>query len=504
MKYYKVLLVDDEKYARLWIRNCVNWRELGFEIVGEATCGECAIQMACTLLPDLIVSDIEMQGGNGVELMVDARKSFPEALFVIISGYDKYEYVRSAVQNNAVDYLLKPVKDDDLRKVLLNVKDKLDCLQDEKEWVSRTFNENKSLLQEQVIIRLLTGALSTEELEKLTGRRESWLAAIIEVAEDAKQCIYKLEEEALKKGGVFLGMELDGEITCILGGDDDNIRSVLSACLDILPDVCAKTAIGGVKKEPGQISRSYAEAQLAKDTRESNNGKRVAVYSAEEILIPNVVTLEQEQRLLIAVRKMDKSSALDIVRGIFATGESCPQKNSYGKIAYMTLLSVLARYSVEIGIPLEQLGAYNIELFARASRIRDFELAGVASRALVEEIFDSIQDKNRSKGDCISQVKSYILANYSRDVSLDEIATHAGMTPNYLCAVFKNETAQSIFDFVSELRISKAKEMLLQRGNKVYEVSSAVGYSDSKYFGRVFKKVTGLSPGDYKSRYTNS
>ena len=152
---YRVLTVDDERYVRLWLKNCLNWEELGFTIIGEAANGRDALDMIQENRPELVVTDMEMKGMDGIELMKQTRDCYPDTEFLILSGYNSFEYVKSAVTYEAVDYLLKPVEAEELKTALTRVAERLKKKERLRNTIITTMEENKRYKAEKLIFMLV-------------------------------------------------------------------------------------------------------------------------------------------------------------------------------------------------------------------------------------------------------------------------------------------------------------------------------------------------------------
>lgn len=495
MENYRVILADDEKYVRLWLKNCIDWAAEGFEIVGEATNAPEAIALAERLAPDLIVSDMEMPDGDGSMLLQKINQQYPDICLVVVSGYEKYEYIRSAVRNNAVDYLLKPLKPEMLKEVLERVKVRLELRRDEHAWMARIHSENETLRQSQVIASLLGGMPAEQGLLELAGAHAWWMVVLAECGQEMATCRQALAHSAEAAGMAFISAPGSGELICILGGGSASALTEFAAkAAEALPESMMLYA-GLPKDNPRHIAPGYTEARIAAIEAEPHSALRFYQYQPPERSVDSISTA-QEQQLLLALRTQDRPLAHRVTTDIFSKFMDSKLSARY---AYTKIITILMRFGFEAGIRFEQLGLYEAALFARAGRMKTVAAFQAGCEEMLDAFFEMPGALNIGKRDVVAAAKGYIMAHYSRDVSLDEIAGHAGVSANYLCNVFKHETGESVFEFVSAIRIERAKE-LLKLNTKVYEVAEAVGYSDAKYFSRVFKKVTGQSPGEYRQK----
>ncbi|MFQ6840880.1 MAG: response regulator, partial [Agathobaculum sp.] len=121
----KVVLADDENKVILLMRKLIDWEALGYEVVGTANDGLHALELVQTQQPHLLITDIRMPGCDGIELIRRAKEMQPRLHFIVISGYRQFEYAQSALKYGVEDYLLKPLKQEELSSILLRIKDKL-------------------------------------------------------------------------------------------------------------------------------------------------------------------------------------------------------------------------------------------------------------------------------------------------------------------------------------------------------------------------------------------
>ena len=121
----KVVLADDEKKILLLLQKLIDWERLGYEIVGTANDGLRALELVRELHPDLLITDVRMPGCSGIELIQQAKELQPDLHFIIISGYRQFEYAQNALKYGVEDYLLKPLKKEELTGILMRLSDKL-------------------------------------------------------------------------------------------------------------------------------------------------------------------------------------------------------------------------------------------------------------------------------------------------------------------------------------------------------------------------------------------
>ena len=211
MELYRVLLVDDEQDIREGISRKMDWLGLGFSLVGEAANGQDALELAETLRPDVILTDIKMPFMDGLELCRILTDRLPAARFVVFSGFDDFEYAKQAIQMNVVEYILKPINADELSAVLRRLKDQLDRERAERRNVERLrsrYTENLPILRELFYANLLDGRIEPGTERERAARLdielqgEEWAVGLAYIGSDRRDAlstlsVQKLLEEAL-------------------------------------------------------------------------------------------------------------------------------------------------------------------------------------------------------------------------------------------------------------------------------------------------------------------
>ena len=498
---YRVLLADDEKYVRIWLKNCIDWAAHGFCIIGEAINGEEALAAIEREQPDLVISDMEMPRLNGNGLMQAARERFPQTFFVVVSGYSEFAYLRGAIQNEAVDYLLKPIKAEELIRVLACVRERLERREAEREEAQSTARARAQLQSEGLALRLLAGLATQADYRTAEEQSAMWRVFVPDCAGMPPAAV----REAL------CALALDAKTPCLAADFADGPvfllgtaragldEAAVAALAERLPAACGACGISG-EKPPQELMQACWEAYCVLDGA-VQTPPRARVYHAPKAAGERAVSVLQEQRLAAALACGDNEAAQVLIRRVFEQAAQSSRGDGV-RSAYFSLLFILLRHGYEAGIGPERLHTTELELFSRAGRVREQEeLCGVVER-LAQQMAALRQGGDTAGARAAALAKEYMTKHYAHSISLEDIASYAGVSANYLCTLFKQDLNCSVFDFLTQTRIEHAKEMLRHEQVKIYEIALAVGYGEPKYFCRVFKKTTGLSPMEYRQRYT--
>jgi two-component system response regulator YesN len=245
-----------------------------------------------------------------------------------------------------------------------------------------------------------------------------------------------------------------------------------------------------------QFSVSYEEALLALEFVYSMNKGNYLIYheglkERREQLLP----FDQEKKLLESIKNSDVQSSLRLFDQYFYTvAEASHQNVNHVKISLRDLFIVISRMVKEIGIDLEL--QQEFKSLNTMIQVKEY-----AKNQLVLFI-NTIKEwrMNDAKG-LLYQAKEYIDTNYHKVVTLDETADYIGLSPYYFSKMFKERFQMTFIDYLTQLRIAKAKELLNDQKMSLKEIASTIGYRDPNYFSRVYKKATGESPSDYRTRH---
>ncbi len=531
---YSVLIVDDEKYVRLWIKNCINWSEYGFEITGEAANGLEALQKIKETKPRLVISDMDMPEFDGAELIENANRIYPDTLFIILSGYKEFEYMRSAVKNNAVDYLLKPVKAEEIVSVLKVVTNKLEIM-DKKKEESRKIKiitrENFDLHKEKLFSSLLNGQIAnSQEVYDKLGKFDIQIAGeffsviSLNIDEDDKNgqeknnagkdmCVFSIInilEESFSRAGIqsyFINKK--GEVIGILNFDgqgEDFPQLIVSICKHALNKIIkllninVSIGVGSIVNDIMCIEASYKEAEKSLELRLLYGSNNVLTFlSTPENFNVEILDFFDDNRFMNSMASLNYDDCKIIITKTF---DRIKKFDMAGidtiKMIYYRLISIILKVIYDKGIVPSFMDMEEMEMF---TAIRNLSSTGYIKEKLlyyVQKVINTVSAKQNIANSAVEKAKEYIIKHLHEDISLTSISKHVHITPNYFCTLFKAETNQKLFDYITYLRIEKAKALMKNGKLKTYKIGEMVGYKEPKYFCRVFKKVTGLSPSNFR------
>ena len=522
---YKVFLVEDEIVTREGIRDNVGWTAHGFELCGEAPDGEMALPLLQSVKPDLLITDIRMPFMDGLQLSRIVRDRLPATKIIILSGHDEFEYAQKAISLGVSEYLLKPISVQDLHEVLRKVAAELDQESSERRALQRLreqIEENRAALRERFLLKLVTGAAtSAEAVEKsqllgidLVAR--CYLVVILraEPSDGSGPFDYDRRQQAHQvvagyvenNPDVFLlGKDIEELVLLMKGNTPEYLQEERDLLLtrirgELAPAGCnLRAGSGAPHKRISDICQSFAEA--VDDMRAVTDG-RAAERPGDGF---------DKAELL----KVDRSSVDDYLRTgtvegfdpffeafVHPLGERALRSSVVDNYIFMDMVLAAARFVDELGGDVDKLVPELDEAGTVSAGIESVEqLCERARTVLVGALVFRDGRAGRHYVGVLKQAQETMERRYMEpELSLNDVAAQVNLSPCHFSAVFSQETGQTFKEYLTEIRLKKAKELLRTTALKTFEICYQVGYNDPHYFSHVFKKQTGVTPGEFRSQ----
>jgi two-component system response regulator YesN len=521
---YKVFFVEDEIITREGIRDNVAWQANGFEFCGEAADGEIALPLLRTVQPDVLITDIKMPFMDGLQLSKIVRERMPWVKIVILSGHDEFEYAQQAINLGVTDYLLKPVTVQKLQNVLQKLTVQLD--QERKEQynlkkLQEQVEENRAILCERLLFKLVVGAVSPPEaIEKgqmlgLNFIARHYLVLILKIElgdrsepydhdeyQQVQQAVIALTE---KNPDIFVLKRDCGDLVLIMkGGTPEYLEEERDVLLDEIRQEIAKTryqltvGVGSSKNQLAAISQSFVEAlvNIQNPTGEIRSGLNRAVEQAE------LLKVEKS-----AVENYLRSGAKNKFDEFFQSylgplGDTALKSNLIRNYIFVDVVLAIAKLVNDLGGDVDKVIPELNSIEMLMSNIKSMEqlreqIYKILSSALA---YRDSQPNDHYKS-LIHQTLEYLERHYTDpELSLNEMAAQANLSASHFSVVFSQETGRTFKEYLTEIRINKAKELLRMTALRSADIAYQVGYNDPHYFSTVFKKHTGLSPIEFRSQ----
>lgn len=518
---YNVAFVEDEYMVRANVARSRIWQQDEFCLIGEASNGEDALTLLEAHPVDILLTDIRMPFMDGLELCAAVRERWPAIRIVILSGYSDFSYAQQAIRLGVSEYLIKPFKADDLLRVLRSQKESIEAEQAE-----RRLRGHFAL--QKFLSDLASGFLSEGEARRqsdiwgLDLFHSGYIAAVASVSFGAarssqQEALHGLDlmqaVEALLGGrrDVFVFSKAADDIRFFLAGEGDELPAQARCLAAALQD--ALLACDGVKDCAIAISRtqhsllrlgeSFAEAQFALTIRPQGEERTILdVRDLNGDVTLQTLTLGTEEELLRGL--LCYGGAQDIPPFLAQLREKYLSCSALLFIHIgLDMLSTVRETLTELGVDNAafSLDNYLLELGLCMDRHDLDGFFDLLDRLLRAALAARIALRGRKNGAVIALAQQFVRENYHvPGLSLTDVAQHVSMSPSYFSSLFRQETGQTLIEFITFTRIEQAKRLLGDPARRTTEISFDVGFTDPNYFSKLFRKVVGVSPREFRAR----
>ncbi|AIQ31534.1 hypothetical protein P40081_27830 [Paenibacillus sp. FSL P4-0081] len=511
-----LLIVDDDEQIRTGMQEGIDWSALGIQNVITAANGLEALERFNEHLPEIVITDVRMPGMDGLELLRRIKQISPITRVIILSGFNEFEYLKAAIQLDAVDYEMKPIKARSLIALIQKVKE--DIIRER--MTNQEFNKYLQSYKNNFATELLSGGIS-DRLIILEGLQQYF---------------------SFDATGTLIGISviIDGN------GNGDFIKTTADKMIDIFENselssrgVCLKIREDKLffllKTET--ISQLYCQQyiseiinQLRMWNRElkSNGLNTFSAGISNPINVSEFVVLLNQAHQALAVRFYKGNGSIHL----FSKMEELQEGAISGLLENVEFKSYLARGDLKaVGLMVhnefehlksgskysrKSVSAYSrsllqlimITLANLPGDIFDFvqgEIISLEERSeylsfndvenIVLNVLENIEERLSKKlSPIMVRAEEFIHRNFTHELTVEMLSEYIGKTPNYFSHLFKRELGITFKEYVTRLRISKAKELIINTNDLIYEISEKVGFSDYNYFTQVFKKIEGHPP----------
>ncbi len=499
----KAVIFDDEYIVLDVVRTIIDWERWGLTLVGTATNGIDALDMIKEHKPDIILTDIRMPGLNGLTLIEKLNELVPTAQCVIISGFDEIEYYKKAIQLDVVDYLEKPITVERIEKCLDKMLKKIKRRY-EFEDLKRKWNDSQNLIAEKKVLDILNQNVFVEEKwDEVIGIKTDEVTAVTVGLFHSNEKSYRdiaqvvTLSKSISNTKVLLVTNGSMQIIIWLQRGDSNQMSDIFVKLGELNILIG---IGSTYSDPREIKNSYLQAQDA--VRMGKFLKDCGIIQFDELnfnnRLPDTLTA-LEQDIIFSIRSADSEGVSRLVqkflKDIKHTNLSPDVVNQEClKLIYLGL-EVVKETGVEYRWKEKHLIPHK-----EIEKLNTFDDIEKWLQNRFNEMLDWMKQlRNKQKHVSVQTACEYIEQNFSKEISLEEVASNVKMNPSYFSILFKEEMGITYIKYVTKIRIERAKQML-KEGRNISEVSEEVGYFNHRYFSELFKKTTGLTPGQFKKQ----
>ena len=540
----KIFLAEDEVVVRETIKRMIPWEELGFELVGEAADGEMALPLLLRQQPDLLITDIKMPFMDGLTLARLAKKEIPGLKVVILSGYDDFNYAKQAIGIGVEDYLLKPITKNALIERLSEIRSRYEHEKTQKEYYEKFQREMQAYEKNSsrdFFEALVGGSMDMMEVykraeklgldivaeaynvliftmncdEDFSGQRDeysSWEAESLELLEN----FFAGHSSAmLFRSNIF-------SYGVLLKGQRETIEENTRACVDEIRKILSRQdgrrewflAVGQSVERLSQIQKSYHTASRAFSQRYLYD-ENILYYDEMETMEHPGGQAETEDNAYL--QKVDVNALNPAILQKFLSNGLQEETENFVKdyfyaigqepiesLVFRNYVILNVRFSVisfikGLGCDTNEMeSADTEEVLAESGKNMESAIA-YAKKMISQAIEIRDQNSGNKNRSILKTAVDFIDSHYmDEEISLNTVANVANVSSNHFSALFSQNMGQTFIEYLTTLRMNKAKELLRCTGMRSSEIAGEIGYKDAHYFSYLFKKTQGMTPSDYR------
>lgn len=493
----KVMIVEDEELILQGIRNILDWDAIGLDVVHMAHDGAEALQMWEKEPVHIVVTDISMPEMDGLTLLRKIREREEQVCFIILTGYDEFDYAREAIRLGVENYILKPINEEELERQLRETVQKLEEMDKKK---LQYIDEKTQWMH------FLNGKLEKEEYskyEKILGLEEGH--------EDYYAAVMKWNTEGLKEkkiAEVLVELKKDRRLR-IVHLPPDNLLMVLAdgemeenGVLEYFSelqnqmesrfDIMTFIGVGSSFHNIGQLPEAYKNARKLQKyliiegygscigQRQIGNRKTEAIHVDEALLRKYIL-------------KKEKEAAADYIEDLFIS--NIKKDASAGSLYQTAVKTAVLLQDIKKEYKLSSDRFYDltelIETIFSADDILGIKAAFISE---ITEVIECMHGEDIQYTPVVRQIIAEVHHNYKEDMNLKTLAYKYHMNASYLGQIFQKEVGCSFAQYLSNTKNGIAKDLILNTNMKINDIAKQVGYPDTSYFYRKFKQCYGVSP----------
>ena len=512
----KVLIVDDEELTRTGLVSSIDWESLGIHTVLQADDGINGLETARIHKPEIILCDVRMPRMDGIAMLEQLETILPDTIPIFMSGYSDKEYLKAAIKLRAIRYIEKPLNPEEIREAVGEARELY--LHKQRMHRSEALHsmETSSRLALQLTVPYGANARVIDKLaEELSISLTSstyFTAVIVQLAApldstDQEESYHALNSflEHSHMHGFYAEKKSQYLVYYLFGAarPSEGFLKKLESFFCQSFSHCQKYHIAAGNTVCG-VSKAYQSYESAVILLQSSffypSGTFLRQQDPErsEVSFSGQLPLSPEQDFLEELTAQRENSCDALLDSLYST-YACSRRflPNQVKELYYKLFSAVEKAEKQLKISGNQQTAGIVDSLEKCFTFQELhEDLRLKTRKFFDAARNSVQENST-----IYLIKDYISKNYANEtLSVKDISSHVFLSASYVCTFFKNETGQTLNQYLTEYRMEKAKQLLADPRYKISDISSKVGYNDGNYFGKSFKKYTGFSPSEYREK----
>jgi two-component system response regulator YesN len=536
----KVLIVDDETIARINLRYLANWEKEGFTIIGEADSGVQALEKVKELEPDVIFTDMNMPGMNGVEFIKNVRKIAPITKIIAFSAFEDFEFVRQSLKEGVIDYLVKHKLDaETLFSMLKIVKENIirEAIENQRMDQMKTMaNSGKIFMRKNIVIDLLNGYLqgdfntlrekyeicledrnlivaaaridnyfqlkerfTVQEFKVFIDTLDSMLSNIC--TEMGRSVHVQIEDAKFVFIMSFSKIVSEAKLYSEAMANISNIKNTIKRFLNI----SMSFGVSSLCPHINGLSHYYREAtELLEKGYYKGGGyiiQKTEVENNNSYKEFTGLNVSDEKNILNCVRSFNEIGINNSLEEIFNNLKVKKCSFETVKVVSIDLINILQRLIKESNLTLDMFYACESNLYEEIVKFGNLEEL-LRWFKLLYNSFINLLKSNRIQNNysiVVRKAIEYILNNYNKNISLSDVAANVNVSSQYLSKLFKEECGMGFVNYLNTVRIEHAKRIIAE-GCELKSLTQKLGFNSYTYFFTVFKEITNMTPQQYEKQ----
>ncbi|MHB8063389.1 MAG: response regulator [Ruminiclostridium sp.] len=534
---YKVLIIDDESIIRKGLKNIINWKQIDCEVCADASDGIEGIELIKKYMPEIIITDICMPGLDGLSMIKQVNSIVPNSKIIILTGHRNFDYVQEAIKYGAFDFLLKPSKIEELTAILTKAVNEFNDQKIKHLEVNRfklLFEQSIPVLREKLLCDIIY-EINNNENEIMDKMRlfnidiQDFVFVMIENDYDEKSTSTQYDKQLYQFGIVNCFEEIFAEKYEVLSImlNSSRVGFIIQKIEEKEPlDIVEVSEKCGYLQEVitngfgftvtiAISTNGISAKELPKKLKECLDSLEYKKYIGNNSIIQysdlnsffrydDYSTLDKYQKQLFeSIKSGNVGIVKETVQNIFTYITTNNININYLKNFYYTTLTSINNIRISVlVIDVEKNSEENRDMASLLQLIEKCDSTEELN-SLLEDVSIRIASRINNFNNKIQKITlrkaiDYIHEHYNEQVTLNEVAENIYVTTYYISRMFKKELGTNFVDYLNDIRIEKAKELLKDIKYKTYEVAELVGISSPHYFSKLFRKHAGITPSEYR------
>ena len=506
---YSVLLVDNEPIIIQGLLHLIDWDAEKCEISGTAGNGAEALVQVKETEPDIVITDIRMPEMDGLLLCEKIREFNSSIQLIILTGFPDFEYAKRAIRYGVVDFILKPTTEDSLKEALKKAVEKLDR---ERSVPAEESGDHLAMKRQMLLSELLYSGghsllyyMNRLEEAGIAVRDYFVLSLRLPFSEDQQ----KMAEHRSNLEELFRKYAGDRELDFIQKSDNRSYLVAAGASKEELTDICEQVLREAEASEDYSLTMGMSRlvpdpTGLHRAVREADDALQFAMYDTQPPLVCYenlpVFSGDRESGLLKKLRLLEGAVENRSPEMVSRNLEELFEYMIAEAVPFSTIRQAVDLiWNFGIGILLSR----NLLRTEFGDRQPDGETVTELKEklgAFLSELLITLNRTEEREDSLLEEVRKYINAHFMENLSLDALAEMAHLSPSYFSRLFKREMGVNLSNYILRCRMEHATSLLLTTDKKIYEIAEEIGIDDPVYFSKLFKKVTGRKPREFRSQ----